>query len=136
MGFSEQVSIIRELLSSTGELEDVYVLPLIRCNENIACELNDDIYSRCITYFADDVRKYQFTDIMLLGEAARRFLNCNIKYNDTSIFISHNKRRYVVNYSPLTKYTNENLFNRFKDNLIKWYNLRDTEYKSYNIYFI
>lgn len=140
IGFSEQVKIIEDILNlSTGELDILdylYIVPLIRCCDKLGCELTDDIYNRCITHLAYDVELYQFRDILLLGEAGRRFLNCDIKSNDTTMFVSRNKRRYVVNYSPLTKYTNEELFNRFTDNLIRWYNSRGNRCGLYNIQFV
>lgn len=132
MGFSNQVEIIKEVLNpSTGELDDLYILPLIRCNENIACELNKDIYNRCLTHFIKDVRTYQFKNILLLGDTGKRFLNCNITdYLDT-LFISTNKRFYNINYSPFIKYVNEDKFEIFKKYLLKWKNWcsRNTSYK-------
>lgn len=122
IGFSKQVEIIKSIISFTGELDDIYVVPFIRCNETISCELNDDIYNRCLTNFANDIRKYQFNDIMLLGEAGRRFLSCDINSYLDTILVSKNNRRYVVNYSPLIKYTDENKFEVFKSHLLKWYN--------------
>lgn len=123
MDFSSQVEIIKECISSTGEVDDLYIAPLIRCNESIACELTDDIYNRCITYFAEDIKKYNFKFIMLLGNAGRKFLNCDISNNLNTLGISKNGRFYSVNYSPLVKYTNEDKFEEFKINLIRWYRL-------------
>lgn len=150
MGFSSQVSVINQVLhSSTGEgdsldnldnldsLSKLYVVPLIRCNESISCELDDNSYNRCLQYFANDIRKYQFKDIMLLGDAARRFLHCDIKDNIDNLFISSNNRRYVVNYAPLVKYTNDSLFDVFKSKLIKWYSsINNKDYSQYKIYSI
>lgn len=120
MGFSTQVEIIQDVLSSTGEGDNVFIVPLIRCNESISCDLTDDIYNRCITYFARDIKKYNFTDIMLLGEAGRKFLNCNIEKYNNSLFVSPNRRRYVVNYSPLIKYVDAIKYETFKSNLQTW----------------
>ena len=68
MGFSNQVKIIKESLHlSTGggdELEELYIVPLIRCNESISCELDDNSYNRCLQHFANDVRKYNFKNIV------------------------------------------------------------------------
>jgi hypothetical protein len=130
MDFSSQVDIIKSILSSTGELEELYILPFIRCNETIGCEINDDIISRCQEYLKADFIKYNFTDIMLLGTAVNRFLHTNVNELDGKVVISRNNRRYYSNYSPLVKYTNEQLFNKFKTNLIKWYN---KEYNNYEI---
>lgn len=134
IGFSEQVEIIRSLLSSTGEGDDLYILPLIRCNEHISCELDNDSYLRCRTHFANDIRKYDFTDILLLGEAARRFLNCDITNNLNNLMVSPNNRRYYVNYSPLIKYVDEDKFKTFSAYLHKWYRVvKEQDYRSYNI---
>ncbi len=139
MGFSSQVEAIKEVLHlSTGErdnLDNLYIVPLIRCNETISCELDDNSYNRCLQYFINDIRKYQFKNITLLGDAGRRFLHCDIKENIDNLFISPNNRRYTINYSPLTKYTNDNLFEIFKSKLIKWYiSVINNDYSQYKIY--
>ncbi len=139
MGFSSQVEVIKEVLHlSTGEhdnLYNLYIVPLIRCNETISCELDDNSYNRCLQYFINDIRKYQFKNIMLLGDAGRRFLHCDIKENIDNLFISPNNRRYTINYSPLTKYTNNELFEIFKSKLIKWYiSIINQDYSQYKIY--
>lgn len=126
MGFSEQVNIIKEVLHlSTGDrdnLDNLYIVPLIRCNENIACELDINSFNRCLTYFAEDVKRYQFKNILMLGDAGRRFLNCDIKENLNNIMVSSKGRFYNVNYSPLIKYIDEDKFEIFKTYLRKWYN--------------
>lgn len=134
MEFSKQVEIIKSLISSTGELDDLYVLPLIRCNEYVSCELNEDSYLKCIGYLVEDMKKYQFKNIMLLGSAGRRFLNCNISDYFDTIFISVNNRRYWVNYSPLINYTDSNKYETFKNNLIRWYNsIKNNDFTNYKI---
>lgn len=134
MEFSKQVEIIKSLISSTGELDDLYVLPLIRCNEYISCELNEDSYLKCIGYLVEDMKKYQFKNIMLLGSAGRRFLNCNISDYFDTIFISINNRRYWVNYSPLINYTDSDKYEIFKSNLIRWYNsIKNNDFTNYKI---
>lgn len=132
IGFSKQVEIIKSIISSTGELTDVFIVPFIRCNETISCELNDDIYRRCLTNFANDIRKFNFQDILLLGEAGRRFFTCDINQYLDTIIISSNNRRYCVNYSPLIKYIDDNKFKIFKSHLLKWYN--SVNNKCYNGY--
>lgn len=126
MGFSTQVNIIKEVLNlSTGEsdgLDDLFIVPLVRCNESISCELDGDSFNRCLYHFANDMRKYQFQRILLLGDAGRRFLNCNITENLDTLIISSNNKFYNVNYSPLIKYKDENKYEIFKTYLIKWYN--------------
>lgn len=132
IGFSKQVEIIKSIISSTGELTDVFIVPFIRCNETISCELNDDIYRRCLTNFANDIRKFDFQDILLLGEAGRRFFTCDINQYLDTVIISSNNRRYCVNYSPLIKYIDDNKFKIFKSHLLKWYNSVNNKY--YNGY--
>lgn len=134
MEFSKQVEIIKSLISSTGELDDLYVLPLIRCNEYISCELNEDSYLKCIGYLVEDMKKYQFKNIMLLGSAGRRFLNCNISDYFDTIFVSVNNRRYWVNYSPLINYTDSDKYEIFKSNFIRWYNsIKNNDFTNYKI---
>ncbi len=123
MSFSSQVEVIKEvLISLTGDVDsNLFIVPLIRCNEQISCEVDNITYNKCLHWFANDIRKYDFKNILLLGTAARRFLNCNItEYLDT-IMVSPNDRRYFVNYSPLVKYGDNKLFETFKEKLIHWY---------------
>lgn len=138
MGFSEQVKIIKEVLHlSTGEcdsLTDLYIVPLIRCNETIACELDDESYAKCLTYFIEDIRKYNFRNIILLGDAARRFLQCDITSNLETVFISPKRRFYNVNFSPLIKFIDEKKFDMFQSYLRKWYCSCQTKYFPYNNY--
>lgn len=134
MEFSKQIEIIKSIISSTGELDDLYVLPLIRCNEYLSCELNEDSYLKCIGYLVEDMKKYQFKNIMLLGSAGRRFLNCNISDYFDTIFVSINNRRYWVNYSPLISYTDSDKYEIFKSNLIRWYNsIKNNDFSNYKI---
>ena len=124
--FGSQVQIVKSIFNlSTGgvELTDFcYIVPLLRCNKTIACEIDNTIYNRCMNYFKQDVIKYQFTDILLLGDAGRVFFNCNIKDYVDYVIVSPNRRRYVLGYRPLTKYADDKLFEEFQRQLIKWYN--------------
>lgn len=137
MSFSKQVNIIKEVLHlSTGEgdnLIDLYIVPLIRCNESISCKLDNVSYNRCLHHFANDMRKYQFKNIMLLGDAGRRFLSCDITENLDNIILSSNNKFYNINYSPLIKYVNEEKFEVFKFYLRKWYSWCKSGICSYNI---
>lgn len=123
MSFSEQVKVIEYvLLSSTGvEYSDLFVVPLIRCNEHISCKLDDASYKKCLNYFAEDVKKYDFKDIILLGDAGRRFLSIDITPYLNTVFISPNNRRYTVNYSPFIKHIDQTKFEVFKLGIRKWY---------------
>ncbi|AXF52202.1 MAG: putative uracyl-DNA glycosylase [crAssphage sp. isolate ctcc615] len=132
MDFSSQVDVIRSVLSSTGEVDNLYIAPLIRCSLSVGCEVTNDIVNKCLTFFASDVRKYNYRNILLLGDAARYFLNCDITSNLETLMISPNNRFYNVNYSPLIKYVNEEKFEVFKTYLLKWYSYCKTQYNNYN----
>ena len=134
MEFSSHVEVITSCISSTGELNQTYILPLIRCNEHIGCEVNLDIIDRCSYYFAQDLIKYKWKDIMLCGLAANRFLNCNITSYLNTIMVSKNNRRYAVNYSPLVKYIDADKSNNFVKYLQKWFNASVTNnFDNYDI---
>ena len=134
MGFSSQVDVIKSVISSTGELDDLFILPLIRCNTNISCELNDDILRRCLHYLAKDVEKYDWKHIMLCGDAARMFLSCEPTPYLNKYIISKKDRVYSVNYSPLTKYKDDAKFEVFKTHLVNWYNsINSNLYPNYEI---
>lgn len=133
MAFSDQVDIIQSTIPSTGELTDLYIIPLIRCNTNISCALNDDIYKNCITYLTQDINKYDFKHILYLGEAAKIFIGDNIKNQlETTIFNTNTQRSFNFNYSPFIKYTNKELFEVFKKYLHKWINFVRYNYYTYN----
>lgn len=124
MAFSSQVEIIAEALSfSTGELEsNLYLVPLIRCNESIGCKVNEDIYKRCLEYFLEDLKIYNFRHILLLGTSVQRILNLPINEARTTVYRSKNERFYSSSYSPLIKLVNTNLYNDFVKDVINWYN--------------
>lgn len=123
MSFSKQVKVIKDVfLPSTGVVDsDLYIVPLIRCNEHISCKLDNASYHKCLHYLAEDVKKYDFKDILLLGDAGRRFLSIDITPYLNTVFISPNNRRYVVNYSPLIGYIDQDKFEIFKRGLKIWY---------------
>lgn len=128
MGFSTQVEIIQSLIS----IDDVFITPLIKCNETISCEVTKEIYNNCLTYLANEIKTYNFKDILLLGEAGRRFFDCNINDYFDNIIISPNNRRYAVNYSPLVKYIDENKFHLFETQLRQWINaVRNYNFNQY-----
>lgn len=124
MSFSSQLNILHTILPTGGLDTNLYVFPLIRCNERFDIEVNQQIINRCLTYFNKDISIHQIKNIMLCGDAARRLLNIDdLKpYLDTVICERSTKRRYFVNYSPLVKYTNDENFEIFRSHLIKYYN--------------
>lgn len=136
MDFSTQVKEIENTLNlPTGVGEsNLFVVPLIRCNEQISCKVDNITYNKCLHWFTEDMRKYRFKNVMLLGNAARRFLNINIKEYLNTVFISKNNVRYFVNYSPLIKYNDEKLYEEFKRCLLRWYCCIDVDYRNYEWY--
>lgn len=135
VSFSKQVEIINEIISSTGEQDsNVFITPLIRCNEKITCELDRASYYKCLQYFIEDMKKYDFKDILLLGSAARRFLGIDVGSFLNTITISKQNRRYAVNYAPFIKFIDDKKFSIFQENLIKWYNaVTSGNFNEYNI---
>lgn len=138
MDFSAQVKEIEDVLNlPTGVGEsNLFVVPLIRCNEQISCKVDNITYNRCLYWFAEDVRKYRFKNIMLLGNAARRFLNINIKEYLNTVFVSKNNVHYFVNYSPFIKYNDDKLYEEFKRCLLKWYRSINFEFYDYNLHML
>ena len=124
MSFSSQVAIINTILPTGGLEQNLYAVPLIRCNEKFDIEITTKIINRCRTYFETDVNNHQIKNIMLCGDAARRILNIDdLKpYLDVVICERKTRRRYFINYSPLVKYTNDENFEVFKRYLVKYYN--------------
>ena len=55
MSFSSQVSIINTILSTGGQEQNLYIVPLIRCNEKFDIEITSNILRRCLTYFEEDI---------------------------------------------------------------------------------
>lgn len=134
MSFSSQVKVIEDILFPLTGVEEsnLYIVPLIRCNEQISCEVDKFSYNKCLHWLAQDIRKYQFKDILMLGNAARRFFNCNIHdYLDT-IMVTKNGIRYAIDYSPLVQYADEKLYDTFKEKLIHWYNCVNSGCFDYN----
>lgn len=138
MSFSSQVEIIKQILSTGSVEQNLYVLPLIRCNEHFDIEITQRILLRCINHFNNDVDTHQIKNIMLCGDAARRMLNIDDlnPYLDTVICDSKTRRRYFVNYSPLVKYTNDLNFATFKSHLVKYYNSIVSKMYDYEIMII
>jgi len=134
MSFSKQVEVLMQNISFTGELADTYIVPLIRCNESLGCDINDDIIRNCQRYLAKDVKTYDFKHIMLCGSAVERFLHGSIYRLIDSIVVSGNNRRYYSNYSPLIKYVDESKFKTFVQKVDDFlYSASNNDYSKYDI---
>lgn len=135
MQYSNLVDIICDILS-TGVLENIYILPYIRCNANMGYPITPQIEQRCIHYLMDDITKYNFSNILLLGDTVNKLLGDNITDSLNTIRVSKNKRYYASNYSPLIKYIDKDKYEIFKNNLIRWYNnVINHNYLNYNMYY-
>lgn len=149
LSYDNQVEIIKSIISSTGEQDsNFYVLPLIRCNTKLGCPVNDDIIRNCFLYMADDMKLYEFKNILCLGDAARIFLNIiSIKeWRDHIIaksisgkyFKAVHTTKYFVSYSPLVKYINvlpgkPDLFYQFTNDLKRWHKSVTDGYFDYQL---
>jgi len=135
MSFSSQLGIVDTILPTGGVEQNLYVMPLIRCNDNFDIEVTTNILRRCLIYFDHDINNHQIKNIMLCGDAARRVLNIDdLKpYLNTVICDNKTRRRYFVNYSPLVKYTSDEHFEVFKSHLIKYYNSIVNKMYNYDI---
>lgn len=123
-------------IPSTGGLEqaNMYYVPLIRCNECISAEITDDILRRCQTYLIEDINKYNFKHILLLGSAVERFLHTTISSVRNSIIVSKNKRIYYSTYSPLIKYINKDKYEIFKNDINRFFNsINNDDYSRYEL---
>lgn len=134
MSFSKQVEVLMQSISFTGELADTYIVPLIRCNESLGCDINDDIIRNCQRYLAEDVKTYDFKHIMLCGSAVERFLHGSIYRLIDSIVVSGNNRLYYSNYSPLIKFVDEDKFKTFITKVDDFlYSATNNDYSKYDI---
>lgn len=136
MSFSNQVKVLQQILPTGGLELNLYITPLIRCNEHFDIEITPQIVSRCLTYFDSIVNVHKIENIMLCGDAARRFLNIdNLEpYLNTIICDRNSRRKYFVNYSPLVK---DKYFDTFKKYLRKYYkSIISGMYDNYNVMII
>ena len=128
LSFGSQVDIIKEYV----DINDVYIVPLIRCNETISCDVNADIINRCLYYLGVDLIKYDITDVLLLGSAVVRFFGISIKEIINKLIISSRNRRYTGSYSPLIQFVNDDKFKEFVEHLQNWY--ISSKYNNFNNY--
>lgn len=137
LSYSEQVSILSSLFS-TGELADkCYILPLIRCNENLGCKANDDIINNCLHYLKVDFRTYNWKNIMVCGNAWTKLFNRNVSYDfDKVVYSPKNDRLYYPNYNPLVQYVDDVHFNTFMNRVYEWYNNSNLLSKKYEMLYI
>lgn len=139
MTYSKYVQIVQEVLSPfTGGLEDYYIVPLIRCRLVKECPVNDAVISHCINYTHRDIFKYNAVKIMLLGDAAKYFMNVDsISEITNKIYLLRDNvsiRGYSASYSPFVKYTDDNKYKEFCNHLIRWYNAnKENNYNGYKI---
>lgn len=138
MEYSAQVKVIKDNISSTGEEDSIYITPLIKCTNYTGCIIDNNIISNCMNYLSNEFKTYNFRNVLLLGDAAKYFLNIDSISNKlNNIYISKNRRKYFINYSPNVKNFNSDNYKVFKENLIKFINsTKHSYYEHYNIVYL
>lgn len=133
----QMIKIIEYCLSSTGEVtENIFVTSLLRCNKNISSyPIEEDIIRNCFNHTINEFRKYNFRNVLLLGDTAKFMLSVtNIHNNDNNVFVSKNNKNYVVSYNPLIKYIDYNKFRIFKNDINRWYHsCISNDFSTYNL---
>lgn len=134
LNFSTQVSHIKDTIPFTGDLDSsFYITSLIKCNiPKHLCPLNNDIIIRCKKQLVNEIYKYDFKNILLLGDAVEMFLNVDIRDNLDTIFLDNLGRRYFVNYCS-THPSISHYYHQFIKYLQKWYNSINSGMYDYNI---
>lgn len=138
LSYSEQLNILMSI-TSTGELAaKCYVLPLIRCNEDIGCKVNDEIVSNCLRYLSKDIKTYDWHNILVCGNAWERMFHRSVVADfDKAVYSPRNRRVYIGNYNPLIKYIDDNKFEVFKNRFIEWLNYpNDYSYEKYDLLYL
>lgn len=137
MSFSKQVEVINKALLSTGELAQsyIYITPLIKCKETNNCEINEDILVNCSKHLKEELYKYHIKHVLLLGSSVRRILHTSISTLRNKIVISYKSGiMYYSSYAPLSFYTDTDLYNKFEEDLLKFYSsCRNKDYSEYEL---
>lgn len=127
MEFSNYVDIIKSILSFTGGIEKVFIVPLIRCKLDAKCPVTSSIACRCMLYTFRDIRVYNINKVMLLGDAAKYMNFGNAEKNAIHIV---NNIGYSVSYSPFVKFKDDTKYDELCNHLINWINAN--KYNNYN----
>lgn len=131
MEFSNYVDILKSILSSTGGIEQVFIVPLIRCKLNANCPITPSIARRCMLYTFRDIRIYNINKVMLLGDANRYMNFANAEKEVIHII---GKIGYSVSYSPFVKFKDDAKYNELCNHLIQWINAnKDNNYNGMKI---
>lgn len=131
MEFSNYVDIIKSILSSTGGIEQVFIVPLIRCKLNSKCPVDKNIIRRCMLFSFRDIRVYNIKKVMLLGDAAR-YMNFSNAEKETIHLVGN--VGYTVSYSPFVKFKDDAKYKELCNHLIQWISAnKDNNYNGMKI---
>lgn len=120
--FGDYVKEINASIPSTGELEDIYITPLLHCKVDKTYPVNDDIILNCSKILAYEFKKYNFKRVLILGSAVEKLMRLDLsKFAGKTLFYKQKGIYCTLSYSPLIKYSNISLYNLFKQHLSKWY---------------
>lgn len=126
--FSDYIEVIKSILSSTGGIEQVYIVPLIRCRINNKFPPTKYIIHKCMKYTFDEIRYYNIKKVMLLGDAAKD-MKFDIRNSKDKIYFIGGIG-YSTNYSPFVKFKDDKKYDEFRNRLIKW--ISANKYNNYN----
>lgn len=120
--FGDYVKEIQSSLSSTGELNNIYITPLLHCKVDKIYPVNDDIIINCSKILEYEFKKYNFKRVLILGSAVEKLMRLDLsKFAGKTLFYKQKGIYYTLSYSPLIKHSNNNLYKLFKLHLLKWY---------------
>lgn len=129
----EMLNIILDTLG-TNILEELYITAYIKCEPSFNYPIDNKTIRCCYKNLYKEFSENNFTDILLLGDAARHFFNIdNITVSLNKLIVTKRFKRYVVNYDPLVKLKDDTKFESFKEHLIKWYNAVNNKIYDYEI---
>lgn len=115
-------------------ISEIYITSFIKCKPSSRYPIDNRTIKCCFKNLINEFREYDFTDILLCGDAARYFFNIdNITASLNKLIVSKHKRKYVINYDPLVKLKDATKFESFKEHLIKWYNAANNKTYDYEI---
>lgn len=125
--FDTMVSILKDVIkSNTGEslLNFCYITSLVKCAENKYCPITSDIKLNCFELFINEFNENPVRNILFLGkntfdlfsniqkyrlQHGMNYCNCNKPLN------------FSWNYSPGIKFYDNEKFEIFEKELIKWF---------------
>ena len=124
LDYSKQVEIIKDVLkpiSSTGEVSEIYITPLIKCRISKDVYIDYQIIDNCKKHLYKEISDYGIKDILLLGDAAKIILGIKYIGSFRTKQFKFNGITYRVSYNPFIKDKDVNKYEMFKHDIIRWY---------------